>query len=193
MKNFTKIILLMTTSLFLLMGCGSKKPEKTIDNFINKLLSVKTYEGITFFEDEDKDEEMSNEIGIEESNESLDKYVEEIKENFGEYFTEDGFDNTMSNLIPHIYYTVINKNNINEITDIKIKKIKESENDTYKNLEFIHYEYEISYKLKSDDKSIDMTDYMIFKVMKSNPSAIEEASIDKEKSSIFNEFINSRN
>ena len=183
----------MGTSLLLLIGCASKKPEKTIDNFINKLLSVKTYEGITFLEDEDKDEEMSGEIGIEESDESLDKYVEELKVNFVEYFTEDGFDNAMSNLIPHLYYSVINKDNINAITDIKIKKTKESENDAYKNYEFIHYEYEISYKLKSDDKSIDMKDYMIFKVMKNNPSVIEEVSIVKEKSSIFNEFRNSRN
>ncbi len=58
---------------------------------------------------------------------------------FGEYFAENGFENSMSNLIPHIYYTVISKNNINDITDIKIVKTKESENDTYKDYEFIHY------------------------------------------------------
>lgn len=187
MKNFTKIILLMGTSLLLLIGCGSKEQEKTIDNFINKLLSVKTYESITFLDDEDKD------IDIEESKESLDKYVEELKVNFGEYFTENGFDNAMSNLIPHLYYTVINKNNINDITDIKIIKTKESENDTYKNYEFIHYEYEVSYTLKSDDKSIDMTDYIVFKVMKKDTSIIDEVSIVKEKSSIFTEFMNSKN
>ena len=99
----------------------------------------------------------------------------------------------MSILIPTFYYTVINKNNIKDITDIKILKTKESENDIYKNYEFIHYEYEVSYKLKSDDKSIDMKDYMIFKIMKKNSSVIDEVSIDKEKSSIFTEFRDSRN
>lgn len=171
MKNFIKIILLMGISLLLLIGCSSKEQEKNIDNFINKLLSVKTYEGITFDED-------------------LDKYEEESKENFGEYFTENGFDTLMSNRILYFYYTVINENNVNDITDIKIVKNKESENDTYKNYEFIHYEYEVSYKLKLDDKSIDMTDYMIFKVMKDNTSIIDEVSMLKEKSSIFIEYKN---
>lgn len=172
MKNFIKIILLMGISLLLLIGCNSKEQEKTIDNFINKLLSVKTYEGITFGED-------------------LDKYAEDSKANFGEYFTENGFDTLMANRILHFYYTVINENNVKDITDIKIVKTKESENDTYTNYEFIHYEYEVSYKLKSDDKSIDMTDYMVFKVMKDNTSIIEEVSILKEKSSIFSELLNS--
>lgn len=164
----------MGVSLFLIIGCSSKEQEKTIDNFINKLLSVKTYEGITLGED-------------------LDKYEEESKVNFGEYFTENGFDTLMANSIIHFYYTVTNENNVKDITDIKIVKTKESENDTYKNYEFIHYEYEVSYKLKLDDKSIDMTDYMVFKVMKDNTSIIDEVSILKEKSSIFNEFINSKN
>lgn len=172
MKNFIKIILLMGISLLLLIGCNSKEQEKIIDNFINKLLSVKTYEGITFGED-------------------LDKYAEDSKANFGEYFTENGFDTLMANRILHFYYTVINENNVKDITDIKIVKTKESENDTYTNYEFIHYEYEVSYKLKSDDKSIDMTDYMVFKVMKDNTSIIEEVSILKEKSSIFSELLNS--
>jgi hypothetical protein len=186
MKNFIKIILLIGTSLLLLIGCGSKEQEKTIDNFINKLLSVKTYEGVTFLDDENED--------IDELKVGLVEYSsEELKENFREYFTENGFDDLMSNSIPYLYYTVINKNNINDITDIEIVKTKESENDTYKNYEFIHYEYEVSYKLKADDKSIDMTDYMVLKVMKNNTSIIDEVSIVKEKSSIFTEFLNSKN
>ena len=173
MKNFIKIILLMDISLLLLIGCSSKEQEKTIDNFINKLLSVKTYEDVTFGED-------------------LDKYEEESKTNFGEYFTENGFDTLMANTIIRFYYTVINENNVKDITDIKIVKAKESENDTYTNYEFIYYKYEVSYKLKSDDKSIDMTDYMVFKVMKDNTSIIDEVSIFKEKSSIFIEYLNSK-
>lgn len=174
MKKIIKMILIMGISLFLLIGCGSKEQEKTIDNFINKLLSVKTYEGVIFEED-------------------LNKYEEESKVNFGEYFTENGFDTLMSNRIPYFYYTVINENNVKDITDIKIVKTKESENDTYTNYEFIHYEYEVSYKLKSDDKSIDMTDYMVFKVMKDNISIIDEVNIFNEKSSIFIEYQNSEN
>ena len=96
----------------------------------------------------------------------------------------------MANRILYFYYTVINENNVKNITDIKIVKTKESENDTYTNYEFIHYEYEVSYKLKLDDKSIDMTDYMIFKVMKDNTSIIDEVSILKEESSIFSEYKN---
>ena len=182
MKNFTKIILLMGISLLLLIGCGSKKQDKTVDNFINKLLSVKTYEDITYLDDEDKE--------IDKSKENLDKYEDDLKTIFQKYFTEDGFENTI--LIPHLYYTVINKNNINDITDLKIVKTKESENDALKDYEFINYEYTVSYKLKSDDKSIDMTDYLIVKVM-NNTSLIDEVSIDKEKSNIFTEFNNSRN
>ena len=140
----------MGISLLLLIGCSSKKQEKTIDNFINKLISVKTYEGVTFLDNDDKD--------VEESKASLDKYEEESKVSFGEYLTEEAFNTLMANRVPYFYYTVINENNVKDITDIKIVKTKESENDTYTN-----YEYEVFYKLKSDDKSIDMTDYMIFK------------------------------
>lgn len=166
MKNFIKIILLMGISLLLLIGCSSKEQEKTIDNFINKLISVKTYEGVTF-------------------GENTDKYVDESKTSFGEYLTEDAFNTLMANRIPNFYYTVINENNIKDITDIKIVKNKETENDTY-----IHYEYEVSYKLKSDDKSIDMTDYMVFKVMKDNTSIIDEVHVLDKTSSIFSEYKN---
>ena len=174
MRNFTKILLLMGISLLLLTGCSSTKEEKNIDNFINELISTKTYENIT-------------------SSDDPEKFVDESKEIFKDYLTEDAFDTLMANRIPYIYYTVINKNGITDTTDIKIVKTKESENDTYKNYEFIHYEYEVSYKLKLDDKSIDMTDYMVFKVMKDNTSIIDEVSIFKEKSSIFIEYLNSKN
>lgn len=164
MKRFIKIILLMGISLVLLIGCSSAKGEKTIDNFINKLISVKTYEGVTFGEDPEK-------------------YVEESKVSFGEYLTDDAFDTLIANRIPNFYYTVINKNNINETTDIKIVKSKETENDTY-----THYEYEVSYKLKAADKEIDMTDYMVFKIMKDNNSVIDEVHVIDKTSSIFSEF-----
>lgn len=156
----------MGISLLLLIGCSSKKQEETIDNFINKLISVKTYEKFTFLEDEHKDEEDS-------------------KASFGEYLTEDAFNTLMANRVPYFYYTVINKNNVKDITDIKIEKTKETKNDTY-----IHYEYKVSYKLKSDDKSIDMTDYMSFKLMKDNTSIIDEVYILDKTSSIFSEYRN---
>ena len=164
MKRFIKIILLMGISLVLLMGCSSAKGEKTIDNFINKLISIKTYEGVTF-------------------GENSDKYVEESKASFGEYLTDEAFDTLMANRIPNFYYTVINKNNVDDITDIIIVKSKETKNDTY-----THYEYEVSYKLKAGDQSLDMTDYMVFKIMDDNNSVIDEVHVLDEKSSIFSEF-----
>ena len=158
----------MGISLLLLIGCGPKEQEKTIDNFINKLVSAKTYENITSYDAE--------------------KFIDEAKEIFEENLTEDAFNTLMVNRTPYIYYSVIDKNNIDETTDVKIVKTKETKNDEYTN-----YEYEVSYKLKSDDKSIDMTDYMIFKVMKNNTSLINEVSIIKEKSSIFTEFKKCKN
>ncbi|GAA0084471.1 hypothetical protein UT300007_09100 [Clostridium sp. CTA-7] len=166
MKNFTKIILLMGISLVLLIGCSSTKQEKTIDNFINKLISTKTYENIT-------------------SSEDSDKFIDESKAIFAEYLTEDAFNVLMTNRIPYIYYTVIIENDITDTTDIKIVKTKETKNDTY-----IHYEYEVSYKLKAADKSIDMTDYMVFKVMKDNSSIIDEVYVVDKTSSIFSEHKN---
>ncbi len=162
MKYFIKIILLIGISLLLLIGCSSTKQEKTIDNFINKLISVKTYENITSSE--------------------ADKFIDESKAIFEEDLTEDAFSTLMSNRIPYIYYTVINKNGINDTTDIKIVKTKETKNDKY-----THYEYKVSYKLKSGDKSIDMTDYMVFKVMKDNTSIIDEVYVLDKTSSIFSE------
>jgi hypothetical protein len=164
MKRLIKIISIMSISLVLLMGCSSTKCEKTIDNFINKLISVKTYEGVTFGEDPEK-------------------YVEESKVSFGEYLTDDAFDTLMFNRIPNFYYTVINKNNVNDITDIKIVKSKETKNDTY-----THYEYEVSYKLKAGDQSLDMIDYMVFKIMQDNNSVIDDVHVLDKTSSIFSEY-----
>ena len=164
MKRFIKGILLMGILLILLIGCTSEKEDKTIDNLINKLISAKTYENIT-------------------SNDDADKFIEESKAIFGEYLTDDAFDTLMADRIPYFYYTVINKNGIKDTTDIKIVKSKEIPNDTY-----THYEYEVSYKLNAEDKSIDMTDYMVFKVMKDNSSIIDEVHVSDKTSSIFSEF-----
>ena len=163
MKSFLKIILLMGISLLLLIGCGAKEQEKTIDNFINKLVSAKTYENITSYDAE--------------------KFIDEAKEIFEENLTEDAFNTLMVNRTPYIYYSVIDKNNIDETTDVKIVKSKETKNDEYTN-----YEYEVSYKLKSGDSSIDMTDYIVFKVMKDNTSVIDDVYISDKTSSIFSEY-----
>lgn len=164
MKKSIKIILLMGISLVLLIGCSSKKEENTIDNFINKLISAKTYENIT-------------------SDNDVDKFMEESKTIFGEYLTDDAFDTLMANRIPYFYYNVINKNYIKDTTDVKIVKSKETQNDKY-----THYEYEVAYKLNNGDKSIDMTDYMVFKVTKDNNSVIDEVYVLDKTSSIFSEF-----
>ncbi len=166
MKKFIKIILLMGISLFLLIGCSSKGEEKAIDSFINKLISLNTYEDIK--------------IG-----ENTEENVKKLKSNFGEYLTEGAFNTLIANRIPNFYYAVINENNINDISDIKIVKAKETDTDTYTN-----YEYEVSYKLKSDTKTIDMIDYMVFKIMKDNTSIISEVYIIDKTSSIFSEYKN---
>lgn len=164
MKKIIKLLSLMLISISLLSGCSSTKEEKTINNFVNKLISAKTYENFT-------------------SNSDVDKFTEASKTIFGEYLTDDTFDTLMANRIPNFYYTVINKNDIKHTTDIKIVKSKETKNDDY-----THYEYEVSYKLKSEDKSIDMTDYMVFKIKKDNNSVIDEVYVLDKTSSIFTEF-----
>lgn len=163
MKIFIKVILLMCISSLLLIGCSSKKSDKTVDNFINTLLSSKPYENIT-------------------SDDST-KFTDESSKIFQEYLTDDALNTLMSNRIPYIYYIVINNNSIKDITGIEIVKTKEKEEDKY-----FHYEYKVSYKLKSDDKSIDMTDYMAFKIMKDNPNIINEVYVSDKTSSIFGEF-----
>ena len=163
MKNFIKIILLIGISSLLLIGCSSAKQETTIDNFINKLVSAKTYENITSYDAE--------------------KFIDESREIFQEYLTEDAFNTLAVNRTPYIYYSVINKNNINETTNVEIVKTKETKND-----EYTHYEYEVSYKLKSSDSSIDMTDYIVFKVMKDDASVIDEVYVSDKTSSIFSEY-----
>ena len=89
----------------------------------------------------------------------------------------------MANRTPYIYYSVIDKNNIDETTGVKIVKTKETKND-----EYTHYEYEVSYKLKSGDSTIDMTDYMVFKIMKDNTSVITDVYVSDKTSSIFSEY-----
>lgn len=164
MKNFIKMILLTSLSSLLLIGCNSNKSDENVDKFINTLISAKTYENANF------------------SNDST-KFVDEITGLFSEYLTEDGLNNLITNRIPSFYYSVIEKNNIIDTEDIKIVKTKEKKEDN-----FISYEYEISYKLKSDNKSIDMKDYMSFKVMKDKPNLINEVYVSEKKSSIFSEF-----
>lgn len=164
MKNFIKIILLMGVSSLLLIGCNSKKSEKTIDNFINTLISAKTYESIA-------------------SSDDSAKFMDESGKIFKEYLTEDALNTLMLNRIPYFYYTVIKNNNINDTTDLKIVKTKETEEEKY-----THYEYEVSYKLESDDKTIDMKDYMAFKVINDNTTVINDVYVSDKTSSIFSEY-----
>lgn len=164
MKKFIKIILMTCISSLLLIGCSSKKSDENVDNFINTLISAKTYENIDFSSD-------------------FNNSIDESTKIFGEYLTEDGLGTLIANRIPSLYYNVIAKNTIIDTEDIKIVKTKEKKEDN-----FISYEYEVSYKLKSDNKSIDMKDYMAFKVMKDKPNLINEVYVSEKKSSIFSEF-----
>lgn len=165
MKNFIKMILLTSLSSLLLIGCSSKKSDQTIDKFINTLISSKNYENIV-------------------STDST-EFPDELSEKFEEYLTEDALNSFLTNRTPYFYYEVIKNNSINDTTDIKIVKTKEKDEDKY-----FHYEYEVSYKLKSDDKTIDMKDYMTFKIMKDNPSLINEVYVSDKNSSIFEEYKN---
>ena len=159
MRKIILSCLSLITLLSLLAGCSTKKEEKNIDSFINKLVSAETYKNIDF-------------------NEDTDKVTQDLDSIYHEYLTDNGFDILISNRIPSIYYNVINFKNINNTTNIKITETKKTENDTY-----THYEYEVSYKLNSDSESINVTDHMILKV--NNDGLIDEVSVLNDTNSIF--------
>ena len=53
---------------------------------------------------------------------------------------------------------------------------------------YIHFEYEVSYKLERDGETVDMNDYMAFNVLDEKGYKIEKVSILDKTSSIFKEF-----
>ena len=69
------------------------------------------------------------------------------------------------------------------VTDINFTKTSETQNDGY-----IHFEYEVSYKLERNDETVDMKDYMSFNVLDEKGYKIKNVSIVDKTSSIFKEF-----
>jgi hypothetical protein len=160
MKKMFKVVSFIAMTLILLIGCNSVNKEKNVDKFINKLISMKTYEDMNF----------------DEYNEKL---AVDLVTAFDEYLTDNAMDILLLNRVPSIYGTVINESS--DITDVKITKVKENKYNDY-----THYEYEVSYKLKSDNDFIDMTDYIAFKI--NEDSLIAEVYVLDKKSSIYNEY-----
>ena len=158
--------------LFLLTGCTSNKnpiKDENIDKVINNI--IYSY-----------------------SNENLSKssgYIEFVNQSniiFSEYLSKNALDILAENRIVSIYYSTVNGLDVpnpSDIIGLDIKKSKEYERNNY-----IGYEYKISYKLKSKSETIDMVDYMSFKVEKDGDNLIDELYV-LENSSIF-EIYNTR-
>jgi hypothetical protein len=156
--------------MFALIGCSNTKDVSSKDSnakeFTTKLISPTTYEKITY------------------DNIELNKYTAECKSAFGKYFTENGFGTLMANRVPTWYQSVIKYNNLNEVKDIKIIETANEEKNDY-----TYLSYEVSYILQGKEKSIQMKDYLVFKIVKEkNKYLINEFSTVNGKSSVVEEF-----
>ena len=76
----------------------------------------------------------------------------------------------MANRIFTRYSSVISE--ASAVTDINFTKTSETENDGY-----IHFEYEVSYKIELNGETVDMKDYMAFNVLDEKGYKIEKVSI----------------
>ena len=162
MRKTIKYLLLCIVTIGVLVGCSNSSKEENVESFIKKLVSYNTY---------------NNMASIEEAG----QLIEDYKSRFGEYLTEDAFDLLMANRIFSKYSAVIS--DASGVTDINIIKTSETQNDGY-----IHFEYEVSYKLERDGETVDMNDYMAFNVLDEKGYKIEMVSILDKTSSIFKEF-----
>ena len=162
MRKTIKYLLLCIVTIGVLVGCSNSSKEENVESFIKKLVSYNTY---------------NNMASIEEAG----QLIEDYKSRFGEYLTEDAFDLLMANRIFSKYSAVIS--DASGVTDINITKTSETQNDGY-----IHFEYEVSYKLELDGETVDMNDYMAFNVLDEKGYKIEKVSILDKTSSIFKEF-----
>ena len=162
MRKTIKYLLLCIVTIGVLVGCSNSSKEENVESFIKKLVSYNTY---------------NNMASIEEAG----QLIEDYKSRFGEYLTEDAFDLLMANRIFSKYSAVIS--DASGVTDINIIKTSETQNDGY-----IHFEYEVSYKLERDGETVDMKDYMAFNVLDEKGYKIEKVSILDKTSSIFKEF-----
>ena len=162
MRKTIKYLLLCIVTIGVLVGCSNSSKEENVESFIKKLVSYNTY---------------NNMASIEEAG----QLIEDYKSRFGEYLTEDAFDLLMANRIFSKYSAVIS--DASGVTDINITNTSETQNDGY-----IHFEYEVSYKLERDGETVDMNDYMAFNVLDEKGYKIEKVSISDKTSSIFKAF-----
>ena len=159
MKKLIKYLVVCIITMGLLVGCSNSSKEKNVESFINKIVSYDTYKNMASVE----------EIG---------EFIEDCKTTFSEYLTDDAFDLLMANRIFSKYSGVISKSN--GVTDISFTKTSETQNNGY-----IHFEYEVSYKLERNDETIDMKDYMAFNVLDEKGYKSEMVTISEKTSSIF--------
>lgn len=162
MRKTIKYLLLCIVSIGLLVGCSNSSKEENVERFINKIVSYDTYKNMASFEDGGQ-------------------FIEDCKTTFGEYITDNALDLLMSNRTFTIYSRVMLESS--GVTDINFIKTDETQNDGY-----IHFEYEVSYKLERDGETVDMKDYMAFNVIDENGYKIERVSISEKISSIFKEL-----
>lgn len=162
MRKTIKYLLLCIVAIGLLVGCNDSLKEKNVESFINKIVSYDTCKNMASVED-------------------AGEFIEECKTTFGEYLTDEAFDLLMANRVFSKYSGIISK--ANGVTDISFTKTSETQNDGY-----IHFEYEVSYKLERNGETIDMKDYMAFNVLDEKEYKIEMVSISEKTSSIFKEL-----
>lgn len=162
MRKIIKYLVLCIITIGVLVGCSNSSKEQNVESFINKIVSYYTYENMTTIEEGSQ-------------------FIEECKTIFGEYLTDGAFDLLMANRMFSKYSKVISK--ANGVTDIGFTKTSETQNDGY-----IHFEYEVSYKLERNGETVDMKDYMAFNVVDEKGYKIEMVSISDKTSSVFKEL-----
>lgn len=162
MRKRIKYLFLCIVAIGLLVGCSNSSKEENVESFIRNVVSYDTYKNIASVDEPGQ-------------------LIEDLKSIFGEYLTDDAFELLMANRTFTRYSSVISE--ASDVTDINITKTSETQNDGY-----IHFEYEISYKLVYDDEITDMIDYMAFNVLDEKGYKIEKVSISEKTSSIFNVF-----
>lgn len=107
--------------------------------------------------------------------------VENSLNNFKDYITDDSaMDSITSDKTLNVYNDFINKYELTSIKDFRIREVYIKDNDDESEVTCI-----AEYRFTSKDFDIHMNDYYKFTLDKDS-SLIKKASIDKNKSSIYN-------
>lgn len=167
MKRIAKLMVLCLVSTVLLFSCGGASKEKKVEDFINKLLAVETYNNISNLDNVQSDDDMK-------------KLVDDLKNTFGSYFTDKVFEEFNADRVSLLYIEVLK--DTKNITDIKLNKVSEKKNEGY-----THMQYEVTYKLELKDKTVDMKDTLAFKVLDDKENLIDMFDV-LGNSSIFDQY-----